>query len=130
MACLGDDVADDVMRQDHSCRFCSPQDPWGVRNLARERAADPMKLAWVTSLLKSESLSNTTVILGLGYSADLDTMSRFVLPSMSRDYLLITPAASSSAFSDKALHPNVFRVAMSLGVEAHSMVDIVRDIAG
>ena len=130
VACLGDDVADDVMRQDHSCRFCSPQDPWGVRNLARERAADPMKSAWVTSLLKSESLSNTTVVLGLGYSADLDTMSRFVLPSMSRDYLLITPAASSSAFSDKALHPNVFRVAMSLGVEAHSMVDIVHDIAG
>lgn len=69
---------------------------WGVTNLISERATDPMKSCWVSSLLGLDRMANITAILGPGYSADLDSVSQYVMPYMpTKDILLMTQGAVS-----------------------------------
>ena len=69
---------------------------WGVTNLISERATDPMKSCWVSSLLGLDRMANITAILGPGYSEDLDSVSQYVMPYMpTKDILLMTQGAVS-----------------------------------
>ena len=69
---------------------------WGVLNLLNERAADPMKTCWEGDLLGLDRMANITAILGPGYSADVLSVSEYVMPKMpTKDILMMTQGAVS-----------------------------------